>query len=99
MRFGHNGLLRSSFQLPLIPPRQGEENQDVLGLTAVDLLLRNFVIKATAVYEAAGVSGPYLLGMMLRTHGPLRAAYNDPTGFGAVYTAPIAPGDYRFPYV
>ena len=99
VRFGNNGLLRSSFQLPLIPPRQGEENQDVFGLTAVDLLLRNFVIRATAVYEAAGVSGPYLLGMMLRTQQPLRGAYNDPTGFGAVYTAPIAPGDYRFPYV
>jgi hypothetical protein len=40
VRFGHNGLLRSSFQLPLIPPRQGKENQDVFGLTAVDLLLR-----------------------------------------------------------
>src|SRR5215469_522244 len=97
--FGHNGLLRSSSQIPLIPPRQGEENQDVFGLTAIDLLLRNFVIRATAVYEAAGVSGPYLLGMMLRTSQRLRGAYNDPAGLGAVYTAPISPGDYRFPYV
>jgi len=99
VRFGHNGLLRSSCQLPLIPPREGEENQDVFGLTAIDLLLRNFVMRATVLCEAAGVSGPYLLGMMLRTQQPLRAAYNDAAGFGAVYTAPIAPGDYRFPYM
>lgn len=99
VRFGHNGLLRSSFQLPLIPPRPGEENQHVFGLTAVDLLLRNFVMRAAAVYEAAGVNGPYLLGMMLRTQQPLRGAHNDLTGLGAVYTAPNAPGDYGFPYV
>ena len=97
--FGHNSLLRSSLQLPLIPPGQGEENQHVLGLTAIDLLLRNFVIRATAVYEAARVSGPYLVGMMLRTSQPLRGAHNDPTGFGVVYTAPIVAGDYRFPYM
>lgn len=95
--FGHNGLLRSSFQLPLIPQRPGGENQHVLDLRAIDDSLRNFVIRATAVYDAAGVGGPYLLGMMLRARQQLCGAYNDPAGIGVAYTEPITQEDYRFP--
>jgi hypothetical protein len=98
VRFGHSGLLTSSFQLPLFPQRPGEANQHVFGLTAVDSLLRNFAIRATTVYEAAGIGGPYVLGMMLRTQDPLVGAYNDPSGFGVVHTAPVPAGDYRFPF-
>jgi hypothetical protein len=99
VKFGHSGLLTSSCQLPLFPQRQGEVNQHVFGLTAIDSLLRNFVIRATTVYEGAAIGGPYVLGMMLRTLQPLIGAYNDIGGFGVVHTAPVRVGDYRFPYM
>ena len=91
--FRRNGLLNASHQLPLIP-RQGEHQ---FGPTAVDILLRQFVSRASVVYEAAAISAPYLLGMMLRIQRPLTGVYAALGGLGEDHTAPIPAGDYRFP--
>lgn len=92
-----NGLISSSRQLPLFDKRQGEPD-DTFNVAAVDVSLRRFVQRASAVYEAAGVGAPYVLGMMIRTHQALRGAY--PAEFQGYYpTAPIPPADYPFPYL
>jgi hypothetical protein len=70
VRFRRNGLLTASQQLPLIP-RQGEHQN---GPTAVDILLRQFVSRAGAVYEAAAIGAPYVLGMMLRIAATLNGS-------------------------
>jgi hypothetical protein len=94
VRFRRNGLLNVSLQLPLIP-RQGEHQ---VGPTAVDILLRQFVSRAGAVYEAAATGAPYVLGMMLRIVRPLTGVYAA-VGGGEEHTAPVPPRDYRFPYM
>ena len=95
VRFRRNGLLNVSLQLPLIP-RQGEHQIDP---TAVDILLRQFVSKASAVYEAAAIAAPYVLGMMLRSRQPLVGVYAAVGGLGEEHTAPVPGGDYGFPYM
>jgi hypothetical protein len=59
--FRRNGLLTPSHQLPLIP-REGVHQ---IGVAAVDLFLRQFVPQANAVCEAAEVSPPFVMGMMV----------------------------------
>jgi hypothetical protein len=96
--FHRSGLLNASLHLPLIPQRAGAENLHVFHLTAIDVLLRRFVLRAGSVYEAAGVASPFVLGMMLRTRQRLFGAF---AGFGGVeeHTAPIPARDYRFPHM
>ena len=95
VRFRRNGLLNISLQLPLIP-RQGEHQ---IGPAAVDILLRQFVSRAGAVYEAAAIGAPSVLGMMLRIRQPLVGVYAAVGGLGEEHTAPVPVGDYRFPYM
>ncbi len=95
VRFRRNGLLNASLQLPLIP-WQGEHR---FAPTAVDIHLRQFVSRAGAIYEAAAIGAPYVLGMMLRIQRPLTGVYAAAGGFGEDHTAPVPAGDYRFPYM
>jgi hypothetical protein len=76
--FRRNGLLTASHQLPLIP-RDGVHQ---LAPTAVDIFLRQFVTQANAVYEAAAVTPPFVLGMMLRVQRPLTGVYAGIGGLG-----------------
>jgi hypothetical protein len=92
--FRRNGLLTASHQLPLIP-RDGEHQ---VGPAAVDIFLRQFVSRARAVYEAAAVGAPYVLGMMMRIQRPLTGVYAGVAGFEE-HTQPVPAGDYRFPYM
>jgi hypothetical protein len=94
VRFRRNGLLNANQQVPLIP-RQGEH---LIGPTAMDMLLRQFVSRASSVYEAAAIGPPYVVGMMLRTALPLTGVYAAGGG-GEDHTEPVPSGDYRFPYM
>jgi hypothetical protein len=65
--------------------------------TEIDILLRAFTQRSSEVYTAAGITGPFLLTMLLRmihdTHGLHPAAIGeDPGGM-------IGPGGYPFPVV
>jgi len=86
-----SGLLRVGQQLPLIPGRQHQ-----LGVRAIDILLRHFVHRASAVYQAAGIGGPFALSMLLRIQQPLVGVYADANGWEED-TDPIPPVDYQFP--
>jgi hypothetical protein len=91
VRLWRNGLLNASQQLPLIREQEFDPAQ-------VDILLRRFVSQANAVYEAANVGPPYLLGMVLRTQLPLTGVY-PAAGGGEHHSEPVPPGDYSFPYM
>lgn len=93
--FGRNGLLIVSQQVPLIP-RDGEHQ---IGPVAVDRLLRQFVLQSPTVYDAAAVSPPYVLGMILRIRRPLIGVYAALGGYGEDHSQPVPPGDYRFPFM
>ena len=93
--FGRSGLLIASQQVPLIP-RGGEH---LIGPVVIDRLLRQFVLQAPTVYEAATVSPPYVLGMMLKIRRPLIGVYAALGGYGEDHSQPIHPGDYRFPFM
>jgi len=93
-RFGRNGLLSASLQLPLIREQDGHQFVP----QALDVLLRQFVSRAGVIYEAAGIGPPYVLGMMLSTRRPLIGVYPAP-GFGEQHSTPVLPNDYRFPYM
>jgi hypothetical protein len=98
VQFRRNGLLRASLQLPLKPRREGAENQHIFVITSIDVLLRRFVQRASAVYEAAAIGGPYLLSMMLRTQLPLVGSYAGADGL-EYHTEAAQAMDYRFPYM
>jgi hypothetical protein len=99
VKFRRNGLLSASLQIPLRPPLAGQEGQQILIPTAVDVQLRGFVPRASAVFEASGVGAPYIFGMALRTQRPLIGAYAAVGGLGEQHTEPIPAGDYMFPYM
>jgi hypothetical protein len=96
--FRRNGLLRSSLQLPLHPAHKGAVEHIVIP-SAIDVLLRRFVERASTVYESAAIAAPYVLGMMLRTQRSLTGAYPSVRGLGEEHTAPIPGRDYHFPYM
>jgi hypothetical protein len=96
--FRRNGLLTTSVQVPLYAPVQQPTDQHVIVVATLDLTLRRFVQKARAVYEAAGVSAPYALGMALKVERPLASVYGGPDGF--VYNAAtISARQYKFPFM
>lgn len=95
VRFQRNGLLNASQQLPLISGR--DEHQ--FSPAAVDILLHEFVPGVSAVYEAAAVGPPYVLGVMLRTQRPLTAVYPAFPYGGEEHTEPVLPSDYCFPFM
>ncbi len=96
--FHRSGLLSASLQLPLLPPNPGEEAINVVQITAIDVTLQRFVLRASAVYEAAGIAAPFILGMMLRTRQRLFGAY---AGFAGLFerTPPVPASDYSFPHM
>ena len=97
--FRRSGLLCASAQLPLLGPEAARaEEGDVFPMTGIDLSLRQFILGARRVYEAAGISGPYVMGMVLRVQRPLTGSY---AGDGNLrYNAEQIPtNDYRFPFV
>jgi hypothetical protein len=98
VKFRRDGLVGASLQLPLVPQRPGADNQQVFLLSAIDIQLRRFVLRASGVYGAATIGAPYVLGMMLRIPRPLTGAY---AGVGGVaeYTEPVQARDYLFPFV
>jgi hypothetical protein len=90
-----NGLIVLNWRVPT-------QAQDARGghrffPTAIDLVLRKFVFRAAAVYAAAGVTGPYLISMMLRTRNALRGIYAGVVPNEEVEAGLIAPLDYAFP--
>lgn len=93
VRFQRNGLLRVSQQVPVIP-RPGVQQ---IGPTAIDTLLRQVVSTAKSVYEAAAISAPYLLGLILRLQQQLIGVYAN--GQWEEQTPPLHQGDYEFPYM
>ena len=97
--FRRDGLLRTSLQLPLRHVGAPPENQDIFFPVAIDIQLRTFVSKAHAVYEAARIDAPYVLGMMLRVQRPLTGAYADFTGYGEVHASTLPARDYLFPFM
>jgi hypothetical protein len=97
VKFRRNGLLSSSSILPLFPRRQGEENRHIFVPTSIDVQLRHFVMQARGVYDAANISAPFILGMMLRIQLLLVGAYGGPVGFGEEYTEAVPARDYAFP--
>jgi Putative DNA-binding domain len=98
VRFHRSGLLNASLQLPLIPQRPGAEALHLFHIAAIDLMLRRFVLRASAVYEGAGIAAPFILGMMLRTRHRLFGAYAGHAGTMA-QTAGTPARDYSFPHV
>ena len=90
-----NGLIVLNWRVPT-------QAQDVRGThrffpLAIDLVLRKFVVRAAAVYAAAGISGPYLLSIMLRARNALRGIYPGIVPNEDVEAEIIAPMDYPFP--
>jgi len=96
VRLRRNGLVSTSLQLPV---RQiaGAGNEHILYPASIDGHLRSFVLKSAAVYEAAGIGAPYVLGMMFRLQEPLVGGYAAMGGLGEDHTPPIPARDYSFP--
>ena len=75
-----NGLLRFSRRLPL--RNQGRGGQHAFYPRAIDLQLRAFMPRVRNLYQAAGLSAPYLLSMMLRLRRPLVGVFGALAGLG-----------------
>jgi len=97
--FQRNGLLSLQVPLPLYPALPGEQQrQHVFGAVAIDIFLRNFLLRAAALFEAAAVAGPFLLGMQIENREPLSAAY--PLNVGGYEAAgPIPAASRLFPFM
>jgi hypothetical protein len=96
VQFWRNGLLRSSQQLPLITT-----GSHSFYPTAIDVLLRRFIGNASAIYRAASINPPFVLGMRLSIQRPLAAVYSagvDHLVLAEQATDAILPGEYIFPY-
>jgi Putative DNA-binding domain len=91
-----NGLITFSRRLPLI--QHDGHGYHSFYPAAIDILLRTFMFRSRAVYQATGAGGPYLLSMMLRTRRPLTAVYGaGPMGMQEEEAGRIEPQDYAFP--
>jgi hypothetical protein len=95
VQFRRNGLLRVSQQVPLI----GREGPDQVGPVGIDRLLRQVFVQARSVYEAAGIGPPYIASVTLRMQRELIGVYPGMGGLGEEHTPPVAPGEYRFPFM
>lgn len=95
---GRNGLLTASSQLPLLVAQE-RIGQHVFNLGAIDLLLRNFMQRAAAVYGASGIGGPFVLGMMLRARTALAAAWPGQLPGSTEMSEPIPARDLMFRYL
>jgi hypothetical protein len=97
VRLGRNGFVSVSLQLPLHGGRGGA-GQHVFAINAIDVQLRRFMLRASAVYQAAAIGPPFILGMMLRAQRPLTGAYAADGGVGE-HHQDVGAGVYNFPYV
>ncbi len=70
-----NGLVRYSQQIPV---REGQGNPAFFPF-AIDILLRRFIEKVAELYKVAGLSGPFLLGMMISAGSQVSGLYPDST--------------------
>jgi hypothetical protein len=65
--------------------------------TAIDTILRTFLLRTADVYRATELGGPYLLSMMLRARNALRGIYQELHPGAIEDGGLIALGDYAFP--
>ena len=93
-----NGLLGVSSQCPLYRTRG--DDRVILDPRVVEAQLRRFVRQASNIYQTAGLTAPFILGMSLQSAEPMFGAFPD-FGLNTYYVAgtPVAPGAYRFPYL
>ncbi len=89
-----NGLVRYSQQIPVL------KTAKISGFypTAVDILLRRFIQRVAGLYKVAGISGPFLLGMMIITKSQWSGLYPDSVIPSAMVTrGSIHTGSHVFP--
>ena len=89
-----NGLVRYSQQIPVV------KTAKISGFypTAVDILLRRFIQRVAGLYKVAGISGPFLLGMMIITKSQWSGLYPDSIIRSATVTrGTIHTGSHVFP--
>jgi Putative DNA-binding domain len=89
-----NGLVRHSQQIPTM------NTTDISGFfpTAVDGVLRRFIQRVAELYNVAGLSGPFLLGMMITANAQWSGLYPDQVVPQAtVVRGNIQPGPHAFP--
>ncbi|SRR6266404_201526 len=89
-----NGLVRYSQQIPVL------KTPDISGFfpTAIDAVLRRFIQRVAELYKVAGISGPFLLGMMIITKSQWSGLYPDSVIPSAtVARGNIQPGVRAFP--
>jgi hypothetical protein len=89
-----SGLVRYSQQIPC------NKFDGVLAFfpIAIDGLLRKFIRKADDLYGAAGISGPFLLGMTIIANSQVSGVYPDSVMPQApVIRGKIEPGRHEFP--
>ena len=67
-----DGLLGVSLRLPVYGDANAEDSVDP---RTIDAHLWAFVQQARTVYEVAGVTPPYILGMMLKAERPMRGVF------------------------
>ena len=90
-----NGLVRYSQRIPRGTETGGNSSIFPIG---IDRMLRNFIAKVADLYKVAGLSGPFLLGMMLSTISPTDGLYPDSMmPQVSVVRGTISPGKYPFP--
>lgn len=93
-----NGLIVTNRRLTLATT--SDHPQGFIYVEALDDILHAFAAGASRVYQAAGISGPFLLSMILRCGSPVVGAFpegNIPNA--VVFRGPIAAETYRFPTV
>ena len=67
--------------------------------TAIDLILRRFISHSAEVYTVASLSGPFLIGMILRTVANTWSLYPSDFPGGEEQGGTVWPGSYTFPVV
>ena len=77
-----NGLLVVNRRLSLVTVN--DDPRRFFYVEAIDDMLHGLVTAASRVYQAAGVGGPFLLGMILRYNAPLVGAFPEGNIPGAV---------------
>lgn len=65
--------------------------------TAIDIILRSFVGHCSTVYTAAGITGPFLLTMLLRTPQAISGLFPSQIPGAEEQSGMTLPGDYPFP--
>jgi hypothetical protein len=89
-----DGLIVAKIELPIVM----RANQFDFRPAAIDLFLRKFVEHSSEAYSSAGINGPFLLSMMLRTVGNTNSLY-PAAGFPGAeeHGGHIAAGKFPFP--